>query len=62
MYHRPNWRNMMAVNDTSVHLLMPGDLADAITRDASKRGLSRAELLRRLASRHLAEIKEKRHA
>lgn len=48
----------MLVNDKVVNLLMPGDLADKLTEDARSRGWSRAELLRRLAARHLAESKE----
>ena len=48
----------MAVNDRVVNLLMPGDLADRLTEDARLRGWSRAELLRRLAARHLAQSKE----
>jgi hypothetical protein len=51
----------MAVNDKAVHLLMPAELADRLTEDARTRGWSRAELLRRLAARYLAESKEKKH-
>jgi hypothetical protein len=51
----------MVVNDKVVNLLMPRGLADQLTEDARSRGWSRAELLRRLAVRHLAESKEKRH-
>lgn len=52
----------MAVNDRLINMWMPGELADKLTEDAQSRGWSRAELLRRLAARHLTESKEKQHA
>jgi Ribbon-helix-helix protein, copG family len=48
----------MAADNRMINLWVPPEMADQLTEDARAHGWSRAELLRRLAARHLAGTKE----